>query len=460
MKKSKNKIPEMKKSINVKHKSVKESIGIKKLITRTAMKCIMIISMISFILVPFLHNALDVTVAQWIWYPSCALLLIFIIIDYCKNNEPILENPLFEFLGKWELLFLAFAFISVFVFNYYNIDYIWLWVVFGVVAIFIPFFFLSLIIFDLTHNQRTEDEKRSATLSAVKYVFFYWMLDLFYMSIFNDWLIPTFIFGILAIIILSFDLVTVFLSGIKSIRFFIALNFLFGLGVMAYLFYIIPDTSLQNIVLEIATSAFSGIFTLVAVAWAIKSGEADRQADLKRIENERKNEERKKHIPYIKITPNTCNDYSLNAHIYKGLDLDDPNQRKLLNNDVFYLNSINDFTIKNISPSNIIVKGVSIDNKIYWFENELLLETNGSCRITTTGNWEITLASTIQCFSLIIADVLGNIYKVQCSHSTVNTRKLPITKMVKDRQELKGFCWQYIIENAMLPKLIEEAVNE
>ncbi len=104
----------------------------------------------------------------------------------------------------------------------------------------------------------------------------------------------TIVFGVLSVIIIFFNLGNAFLNGTKSLRFLIVLDLLSGLILSAYLIFIIPNDSLQNIILTITASVFVGIFTLIGVAWTFKKGDADRQADLHRLETDRKEEERKK----------------------------------------------------------------------------------------------------------------------------------------------------------------------
>ena len=47
-------------------------------------------------------------------------------------------------------------------------------------------------------------------------------------------------------------------------------NFLWGVAITVYLIFLIPDASLQNIVLSITAAVYGGLLTLVGVAWTIK----------------------------------------------------------------------------------------------------------------------------------------------------------------------------------------------
>lgn len=206
----------------------------------------------------------------------------------------------------------------------------------------------------------------------------------------------------------------------------------------------------------IYAALLGGGITLAGVAWTIKDGNDKRKADLERIENERREEERKKHIPYIKVTSNTITDYNSDAYIRNGLDLTDPSHRNKLNNNVFYSTQIYDFAIKNVSFANIIIKGVIIDDKTYWLKNGMLLEPNLTCKITTTSNWEILLANNINYFGIIVDDIFGNSYVVECFfENKIDTNVGPITATMDDGVEFTGFKHNYLLNGAGLPQLID-----
>ena len=234
-------------------------------------------SFIAFLVVPFLHNCIDHTLAQWIWYPAVATLVLGSIVGNARNKRPMFKTPLFEFLGKWGEFSAYPIIISIFVFNYYEIDYAWMWVIFGVVALCIPTFFLSLLMFHIKNDHPSKEAKQKSSLNIMKSILLYWFIDLLYMSIFNNWLVPTFIFGILSIVIIFFNLINAFLNGAKSLRFFIVLEMILAFIMSGYLIFIIPNDSLQEIVLTITAALYGGVLTLVGVAWTIKKGDSERQ---------------------------------------------------------------------------------------------------------------------------------------------------------------------------------------
>ena len=213
---------------------------------------------------------------------------------------------------------------------------------------------------------------------------------------------------------------------------------------------------------EVFTSVYSAVLgggiTLAGVAWTIKDGNDKRKEDLQRIEHERREEERKKHIPYIKVTNDTIADYYSDAYVRNGLDLSNPSHRSKLNNNVFYSTQIYDFAIKNVSYANIIIKGVIIDDKTYWLKNGMLLEPNHTCKITTTSNWEILLADNINYFRIIVDDIFENSYVVECFfENKIDTNVGPITVTMDDDVEFIGFKHNYLLKGAGLPQLIDQS---
>lgn len=202
-----------------------------------------------------------------------------------------------------------------------------------------------------------------------------------------------------------------------------------------------------------AAGAIGGVCTLLGVSWTIGKGNEEKKNDLIRIEKERKEEERKKHIPYIKIASDLLANYDVNARVYNRLDLDDPIQRKILKENVFYAIHIDDFIIKNVSSSNIIIIGVVVNKDVYWIENKMLLEKNATCMIKTTGNSWINLASLLQHFSIILEDVLENVYEVECTFDLTPSNTETIECGPDDEIKLTGYFDQYLITNTMLPKL-------
>ena len=252
-----------------------------------------IIVILTFLVTPFLHNRINHTIAQIIWYLSFIYILYISIWPQIKTKTPTFEDQHIEFICNWGERVLISTMLSAFIFNYYEIDYFWHWVVFISIAICAPIFIYNLIALNVKNRiPETEEEKRILTINIFKILFLCWFLDAFYLSIVNNSLFCTFLFGILSMLIIFFNVTNAFLNGDKSLLFLIVLEFLVGIGLSVYLIYIIPNNELKTIVLTILASLIGGFLTLVGVAWTFK------KADNDRYENDRKQAK-----PFIGVIP-------------------------------------------------------------------------------------------------------------------------------------------------------------
>ncbi len=430
-------------------------------ITKTVIKIFLIILVVCFtaifIIIPFLYNCIDQVTAQWLWYPSCFILLSLLFIGSRKDIS--FENQILDKIGSVGVLWVAPLIPSIFVFNYYNIDHIWHWVIFSYFFFLIPFSFYNLLAIGVSQNTESEEKKQVIALNMIKYTALYWLFDLFYMSIFNDWLIFKFVFGILAILLISFNLIDVFLHGIKSIRFFFTLELIFGLGLSGYLIFIIPNEKLQTIVLAIVSALMGGIFTLLGVAWTIKKGDDDRKADLHQMEEDRKEEERKKLIPYIRISHDEKS--LVNATVKKIKEKDVWNKESNLNfvnNRFFSLYRIV-FSIKNISTNNIILMGVFIDNDYFDFDKYALIEPNSVCKIEIGDKSTLTLFDEIKSIKLKISDILEYVYNVNCDFEYKGSSHF-IEIETKNQKSFSTEIKHLIIKNVTLPKIEEKDIKK
>lgn len=247
-----------------------------------------------FIVLPFLHNAIDKTLGQWLWYPSLAIFLVYSFIP----NKKIKEHSKFLLIsssgGIFQLLFIVSG---IFVINYYDTGYNWYWFAFALLAVSIPIGCVMVKAWSESKNTYSAEQIKVANVRLGKYIIFYWLLDLFYMACFNQWLVLQFVFGGIAMLIVFYNLTIAFLSENKMNKWLLLTDFLLGIGLTVYLIYIIPNDNLQEILIPVISAVYGGLLTLVGVAWTIKSNNKDRKADLERIENERKEDERKKAKP-------------------------------------------------------------------------------------------------------------------------------------------------------------------
>lgn len=160
------------------------------------------------------------------------------------------------------------------------------WLIFGGIAVLIPLLFLYVKASFLTPIIKDEKQKESANRRTIGYILLFWLYDLLYMAIFNQWTTLTYIFGVLAVCIIFSNVAKAFLSEKPCLRGMIPFDLILGVGLSVYLIFLIPNESLQTIVTTIIAALYGGFLTLIGVAWTIK-----------RQDREKKEEERKRAKP-------------------------------------------------------------------------------------------------------------------------------------------------------------------
>ena len=380
-----------------------------KTIWKLVFKLFVFMSSVVLVVLPFLNEHVELKLAQYIWYPLFVFWSIYVI----KKRNIKEEKSTRETIRKWLVPGGLFLVLSVFVYRYYHIEYIWNWVVFGVVIVYSPLFLFSLFKDAFIENKQNETAQ-IVTKNFLMRVIQFWLYALTYMGIFNDWFWVTIIFGTLAVVLALYILTEAFLKSENTAIFFHVLNLLSALVASAYLIYIIPNDDFREIVCTMIAAVSGGIFTLVGVAWTIKKEADVRKEDLQRIADEQKEDERKRHIPYMKIVFTEAAHCEAHTFMNVALDLYNPHERAQLENNVFYQVLIQDFIVKNISESNIILKGIMFAEKYYIFTDSVILEKGELCRIRTSNNWSVILAKEEKTMNIVVNDILENEYSLEC----------------------------------------------
>ena len=216
----------------------------------------------------------------------------------------------------------------------------------------------------------------------------------------------------------------------------------------------LTDSAFETFV-SVYAAVLGGGITLAGVAWTIKDTNEKRQQDLMRIENERKEEERKKHIPYVRVSFDNKPPSSVmvNANVTKGLDLEREEDVARFKDNSYFSIDIKDFDIKNISNENILILGVLIGGKFYKFSTAEILEPNGCCRVLTTNRQWIIVDALEDAFSLYIADTIGNAYKIKCCVSH-KSEDLQYQFKTINKETYRWYRCSYIVTSVGLPKFI------
>lgn len=174
------------------------------------------------------------------------------------------------------------------------------------------------------------------------------------------------------------------------------------------------------------------------------------------MEDERREEERKKHIPYIRVAfEREVPPMIADACITSGLDLQKQTDRDLLNGNTFFSVNVENFKIKNLSSCNIILKGVLFHGKFYKFSRMTVVESGANCQINTTNNWWISVAQPEQSILLVVSDVLGNEYQITCNVTHKFDSNVFGIQTNIDGETFTGVNYSYVITSVALPELID-----
>lgn len=433
-------------------KAKKVMTNILKMCGRVSIVTLGIASMGAFLVIPFLHNYIDHTWAQWIWYPACAIFVVSAILDSHNTNKKPSKIPLFDFFEKLSLLPAIMIFGSAFIINYYNVAFSWWWAGFVIFAVYFPVFMFGIRKYLEKEKNYTPEQIKKSKKNCLKYVLFYWLIDLFYMSIFNywqvaeqtktPWLVLQFVFGGLAMVYIFFNLTRVFLANGEKHWWGLLQDFVFGIAITIYLIYLMPSTNgLQNVVSTIIAAVYGGLLTLVGVAWTIKDSE-----------NKRKEEERAKNIPYIKLVSEIIYDDHLKIPVKSYYDFNNPSDRKYFNQKQSYSIQISSFGIKNISNTHILFDSVHVNDNCYPFSG-IIIEKDKTCQINICDNSWLTLTEPLNSIKLILHDMIGNNYCVECNFSN-NPNFKPETgeEITDDGEKYSIVARSFVIQKVYFPK--------
>lgn len=243
--------------------------------------------------IPFLNRVIPSDVVLWAWIPALAVSLMIDLLLHRKHskNPPKKkewEESLDVFKGSTIIAFVVF--LSAIIINYFDTAYNW-WLA-AAIIFFVAVPFSINAIFDLAKRIKQEKQGSSAnfTKGKIQYILFYWIADAFYISLCTNWDIGKFVFGGIALLILLYSVASSFLSQKVKYKWMLIHDFVITIALTVYLIYIIPDTSMQNVVLVLVSAIYGGFIALVGVAWTIKDGQ-QREAESKRLEK----------IPYLQV---------------------------------------------------------------------------------------------------------------------------------------------------------------
>lgn len=290
------------------------------------------------------------------------------------------------------------------------------WLISILLFLIIPLSIIFMRIATIKTLGNNQYNKREMLCGLIKSTLFYWLLGAFHLCAVFGVLPWVFIFGCVALIIIFFNLVKFFLrqENVKQVFYNVALlqDFIVGLIVTIYLIYIIPEDLkvLQTIVMTIVSAVYGGLLTLVGVVWTIQFTKDERIEQDKKRDEERRTEERKKYRPVFNIYHGEYRSF-VDAHFEDFNGIHEIGYG--------YLGSINrehqviieDFILENSCFTEFYIRGVKINNKKYDRDRNLFIKKEAYVQFDLD-HMPLNLSEIFQTISLIVEDLLGNVYEV------------------------------------------------
>lgn len=357
---------------------------------------VLTVAFIGLVVVPFLQNVISHTLAQYLWYISLGIVVVGNIIVSISGKKINRVNWVLSING---LILAVVIFTGIFIVNYYNTSFSWYWFAFVLVAVMILLGAISLGV--ILSGKSRKKSWFSLCLQISKSVFFYILIDLFYMSLFNKWIVCQFVFGGLSVIIALYNLCFAFLGqspNNKSSKVFLLLDFLIGIALTIYLIFLTPTVNnLQSIVTTIIAAIYGGLLTLVGVAWTIRKQDEIRRDDEKKRFKPHFNIYHGKWDKHITIK---CCEFDITMK--SMISFDDKFNEKY---------SIGDFIIENTDFADFYFVGLSI-NGVLILRNSNLFVKKSNYALLTFDNSLISMKDEIKSISIIVKDLLGNYYAI------------------------------------------------
>ena len=200
------------------------------------------------------------------------------------------------------------------------------------------------------------------------------------------------------------------LSLIKTM-FYVVFYLVLIMGLPFFLLWTgVEESILQNVIIPIYASVLGGALALAGVAWTIRFTKNERVEQDKKRDEERREEERKKYRPVFNI-------YHGEYRSFVDAYFEDFNGIHEIG--YGYLGSINrehqviieDFILENSCFTEFYIRGVKINNKQYDRDRNLFIKKEAYVQFDLD-HMLLNLSEIFQTISLIVEDLLGNVYEV------------------------------------------------
>lgn len=338
-----------------------------------------------------------------------------------QENDKFLTKERKIYLETWIIIaiYLAIALPI----HFYVPAFSWHWFTFGLIFLIIPLGLICSKTFFVNKMNLTAEQQKKFNQALGIGMLKLWLADFVYMTAFNHWLIPTYILGIIVLIIVFNSLVNAFLGKRDNnsfLNFCLAADLIIGIALTIYLIYIIPENTgnLQNIITTIVAAIYGGLLTLVGVAWTIKKSDEDRRID-----------EIKKFRPVF----NLMNDKEYESVLipFNELVSNDQFSFEKIEGELYYIKV---FAIRNTSFSEFYLCGLRINKNEVRFDDEYYITRDKTYSIDFQYK-PFYFTAKINEIDLEVEDLLGNKYYAKLSFEIK-----PITAEILEDMSTRKFA--------------------
>lgn len=165
-----------------------------------------------------------------------------------------------------------------------------------------------------------------------------------------------------------------------------------------------------NTFVDVYAAVLGGGITLAGVAWTIKDGNDKRKEDLDRVEMERKEDDRRKHRPIMHVYAGPYSGLKTDINVMKWLK-NTEHISKEATEKLKVPNKIRSCYFGNTEFSNVYVWGIKLNGNITNFDSIRYIKKDSYFYLDFSDK-PIYTEKTIETISLIIEDVLENLYEL------------------------------------------------
>lgn len=172
----------------------------------------------------------------------------------------------------------------------------------------------------------------------------------------------------------------------------------------------VEENTLQNIIIPIYASILGGALALAGVAWTIRFTQNERIEQDQKRDEERRVEERKKYRPIFNIYHGEYLSF-VDAHFaeFNGIYEIGYGYQGSISQEHQVI--IEDFILENSCFTEFYIRGVKINNKQYDRDRNLFIKKEAYVQFDLD-HMLLNLSEIFQTISLIVEDLLGNVYEV------------------------------------------------